>query len=269
MNGLQSPPGPSECEWDKEWVPDVELAGAVKFRIASETNGSPYELGLLRQASFLLGAEYERVQAERYRQAVLDVHRELLSCPVEEAYRLLLIKAIELTPDAESGSFLVRVDGQFRYAASAGYAEEELRDVRFDVATVRDEWYGRGAAAWNAGLPRVVRDGVVTEQGRGYFRGERWAPGVLPSLTGITANIGAPVLYAGQVYGFLNIDSSSDVDAFAEDSLEVVRAFAARAALLHGANLREQIHLAARTDLLTGLPNRRAFTEKLRGSPCL
>ena len=52
----------------------MEPAGAVTFRIASETNGSPYELGLLRQASFLLGAEYERVQAERYRQAVLDAH---------------------------------------------------------------------------------------------------------------------------------------------------------------------------------------------------
>ncbi|WP_144012261.1 EAL domain-containing protein [Deinococcus sp. LM3] len=247
----------------------VPVAGKFTARVAlwlslpgAAWNAS--ELGLLRQASFLLGAEYERVQAERYRQAVLDVHRELLSCPVEEAYRLLLTKAIELTPGAESGSFLVRVDGQFRYAASAGYAEQELRDVRFDVAAVRDAWYGRGVDAWNAGLPRVVREGVLTAQGSGYFRGEQWTPETLPSLQGITANIGAPILYAGEVYGFLNIDSASDADAFAEDSLEVVRAFAAQAALLlHEANLREQIHLAARTDLLTGLPNRRAFTETL------
>ena len=222
------------------------------------------ELALLKQASFLLGAEYERVQTERYRHAVLDLHRNLLSCPLEDAYRLLLSRAIELTPGAESGSFLIRDDGHFRFAASVGYLEAELSDVRFDVPTVRDEWYGLSAPEWHAGRPRVVREGTVTAQGSGFFRGEEWEPEPLPSLERITASIGVPVLYAGEVYGFLNIDSSADADAFGDDSLEVVQAFAAQAALLlHEANLRAQIHLAARTDLLTGLPNRRAFTEAL------
>ncbi len=50
MIGLQSPPGPGGCdsescsaEKERNAPPDVEPAGAVKFRIASETNGSPYQ----------------------------------------------------------------------------------------------------------------------------------------------------------------------------------------------------------------------------------
>ncbi|GHG16477.1 hypothetical protein GCM10017784_04220 [Deinococcus indicus] len=52
MNGLQSPVGPSGCdsespsaEWERNAPPDVEPAGAVKFRIVGETNGSPYQPG--------------------------------------------------------------------------------------------------------------------------------------------------------------------------------------------------------------------------------
>ncbi|GHG40749.1 hypothetical protein GCM10017784_39520 [Deinococcus indicus] len=49
MKGLQSPPGPSGCdsescpaEQEKNAPPDVEPAGAVKFRIAGETNGKSF-----------------------------------------------------------------------------------------------------------------------------------------------------------------------------------------------------------------------------------
>ncbi|WP_191300177.1 EAL domain-containing protein [Deinococcus indicus] len=242
-----------------------KYAARVAFWLSAPSAGwDATELALLKQASFLLGAEYERVQTERYRHAVLKLHRHLLSCPVEEAYRLLLSQAIKLTPGAESGSFLIRDDGHFRFAASVGYPEAELSDVRFDLATVRDEWYGLSAPDWQAGRPRVVREGMITAQGSGFFRGEEWEPEPLPSLERLTASIGVPVVYAGEVYGFLNIDSSADAEAFGEDSVQVVQAFVAQAALLlHEANLREQIHLAARTDLLTGLPNRRAFTETL------
>ncbi|GAA0501821.1 EAL domain-containing protein [Deinococcus depolymerans] len=247
----------------------VPVAGKYAVRVAFWLSlpGATWqagELGLLRQASFLLGAEYERVQSERYRRAVLELHRELLRCPVEDAYLLLLRKAIELTPGAQRGSFLVRTDGPFRYAASVGYPAAELQDVQYDAQALRDEWYGLGEEAWNAGRPRVLRGGTITAQGSGYYRGETWTPEPLPSLADITANIGVPVLSGGEVYGFLNIDSGADVDAFGEDSVVVVQAFAAQAALLlHEASLRAQIHLAARTDLLTGLPNRRAFTETL------
>ncbi|GAA5441120.1 hypothetical protein Dcae01_02654 [Deinococcus caeni] len=50
LNGLPSPPGPSGCdsescpaEQERNVPPDVELAGAVKFRMVGETNGSPYQ----------------------------------------------------------------------------------------------------------------------------------------------------------------------------------------------------------------------------------
>jgi Nucleotidyl transferase AbiEii toxin, Type IV TA system len=62
LNGLQSPPGPSGCEQEKNAPLDVEPAGAVKFRIAGETNGSPYDayeaqLRLLVRVLPLLGRQ--------------------------------------------------------------------------------------------------------------------------------------------------------------------------------------------------------------------
>ncbi|GAA5440213.1 hypothetical protein Dcae01_01723 [Deinococcus caeni] len=50
LKGLQRPFNPSGCdsescpaEWERNAPPDVELAGAVKFRMVGETNGSPYQ----------------------------------------------------------------------------------------------------------------------------------------------------------------------------------------------------------------------------------
>ncbi|GHG27399.1 hypothetical protein GCM10017784_19950 [Deinococcus indicus] len=49
LKGLQSPLGSSGCDSEScpaenegNAHPDVETAGAVKFRMVSETNGSPY-----------------------------------------------------------------------------------------------------------------------------------------------------------------------------------------------------------------------------------
>ncbi|GGS31517.1 hypothetical protein GCM10008961_24190 [Deinococcus knuensis] len=37
------PAGSELSEWEQHAPPDVEAAGVVKFRIAGETDGSPYE----------------------------------------------------------------------------------------------------------------------------------------------------------------------------------------------------------------------------------
>ncbi|MFD1733798.1 GGDEF domain-containing protein [Deinococcus malanensis] len=98
-----------------------------------------------------------------------------------------------------------------------------------------------------------------------YLKDGRPAHRHLDSVDTLEANIGVPILHHGQVYGFLNIDNHTDADVFGKDSLEVARTFAVQAAvLLHEAAQRSSIQLAARTDALTGLQNRRGFMEALR-----
>ncbi len=222
------------------------------------------DLTLLQRLGHQLGLENERIQAVRYMRSLPALRRELLTGRLEDAYQPLLERALATIPGAECGSLLIREGGVFRYAASVTFDEVELRDVRFSMAHTRDEWYGLGEEAWSKGVPRVLSKGLLSIQGTGYeYRGEHIeAP--LESVAGIQANIGVPILYQGEVYGFLNIDSMTDADAFDRESLVLAESFGQQAALLlHEAHLRAQVHAAARTDVLTGLQNRRAFAESL------
>ncbi len=219
---------------------------------------------LLRQLGHQLGLEVERLQAVRYTRSLQVLHAELLGGELEDAYQPLLERALATIPGAECGSLLIREGGVFRYAASVTFDETELSEVTFPVGHTRDRWYGLGEEAWHRGVPRVQSRGLLAAHGTGYdLHGERVnAP--LPSVAGIQANIGVPILYQGEVYAFLNVDSMTDPEAFDRESIDLAQSFARQAALLlHEARMRAQVHAAARTDVLTGLQNRRAFTESL------
>jgi GGDEF domain-containing protein len=219
---------------------------------------------LLRQLGHQLGLEVERLQAVRYSRSLQVLHAELLGSELEDAYQPLLERALATIPGAECGSLLIREGEVFRYAASVTFDETELSEVTFPVGHTRDRWYGLGEEAWRRGVPRVQSRGLLAAHGTGYdLHGERVnAP--LPSVAGIQANIGVPILYQGEVYAFLNVDSMTDPEAFDRESIDLAQSFARQAALLlHEARMRAQVHAAARTDVLTGLQNRRAFTESL------
>ena len=219
---------------------------------------------LLGHLGHQLGLEVERQQAMRYMQSLPDLRRELLTAKLQDAYQPLLERALAAIPGAECGSLLIREDGGFRFAASVTFDEMELRDVTFTMADMRDEWYGLGEDAWSRGVPRVMVKGLLSVKGTGYDLHGRRVQEPLPSVAGIQANIGVPILYQGEVYGFLNVDSMTDRDAFEQESTVLAESFGQQAALLlHEAHLRAQVHAAARTDVLTGLPNRRAFMEAL------
>ncbi|MFC4638333.1 sensor domain-containing diguanylate cyclase [Deinococcus hohokamensis] len=248
----------------------LPLAGQFRARLALWLN-APGRLWpeqdqlLLRQLAQVMALDHERIQAQRHLSSLMALHRDIMSLEPAEAYRPLLERAVEVIPGAESGSLLLCAGEIFRYAAAVTHDETDLQDVEFDFDDVCGRWYGLDEAAWREGVPRILSGQALRDRGTGYTRNGSREVRPLPSLGTITTHIGVPVIHAGEVYAFLNIESHSDPEAFGDDSLAMARSFAAQAALLlHEANQRARIQQAARTDSLTGLLNRRAFTEELR-----
>ncbi|MFC4424961.1 sensor domain-containing diguanylate cyclase [Deinococcus navajonensis] len=247
----------------------LPLPGRWRARVALwlEAPGrrwSAEERALLDVLARAIGTEYERVHDQRLLSALLAMQGRLLESDPESAYRPLLDQAVRLIPGAQGGSLLVRDGEVFRYAAAISFDEEELRRITYSVDDTRDRWYGLGTDAWNRGVPRVLRDSRLYVEGARFLEDGQGREGSLPSVAQIAASIGVPILHEGEVYAFLNIDAHTDPDAFGAQSVEVTRSFAVQAALLlHETWQRARIQHAARTDVLTGLPNRRAFTEAL------
>jgi diguanylate cyclase (GGDEF)-like protein len=79
----------------------------------------------------------------------------------------------------------------------------------------------------------------------------------------IVTNLCLPVLHRGEVLAILNLDAMHDPGAFGVAAVDVATGLAPFIGfLLHEAEARSRLARAARTDVLTGLQNRRAFNEQ-------
>lgn len=222
------------------------------------------DLELLQLFAHGVGLEIEWRIVQQHLGLLRRLQHDLLRGSLDQAYDVLLRYAVAIIPGAETGSMAVRDGKLFHVVAYGSYDEQELRDVAFDVADNRDVWYGLGEAAWLAGVPRVRRGPDLIARGGGFVRGGEYHTEALASVQSLQANIAVPILYAGEVMAFLNIDSLTDPDAFGDDSVALATSFAEQTALiLHEFRLRHDVDAAARTDELTGLPNRRALTRAL------
>jgi len=222
------------------------------------------ERAMLGDLAAVLRAFLAQRESELRLDEMARLQRELLAKPVSEMYRRLLEVAMRLVPGSEAASLLVRSpDGLFRYAAVVGFDAAGLAAITFTLEAM-EVWYGPGDPGWPKGQPRVL----VSRQGHTVSdRSALTSPGTVVRLAGrvddIVTDLCLPVLHRGEVLAILNLDAMHDPEAFGAAAVEVATGLAPFIGfLLHEAGARARLALAARTDELTGLENRRAFNEQ-------
>jgi len=206
----------------------------------------------------------ERQRLERevaFRGALVEVTNELLASSLDASfYQHALERAIALVPDAQGGSMLLRRDdGSFGFEAAVEFDLDVLRTI-----TLTPEELARHVP------PRVERLAVRQNQGRlsdvKYARFQRAG-----RLDDIRVSLSVPMLVAGQVHGYLNLDHFDRDDAFDDGDTGIAEAIAAQVSVALQRRMLEHDLQAERAryeqmashDALTELPNRRLFQDRL------
>ncbi len=190
----------------------------------------------------LLSSALERVLLAEQQQRINQLLTEAWSYPSKKVYQDILEAAVELVPGSEVGSLWVRVVES--YCCQAAIGNLSVRAVQSETELLA--WYGGSSLQALKGVPRILT-------------------GHTPQFDELKASLCLPVGHQGQVLAYLNLGSTKDPNAFAEDSLAAVQLFAAPlATLIHELNYRSELEKASLTDSLTGLYNRRAFNLRLQ-----
>jgi len=215
------------------------------------------ERRMLEAVCRTLGLALEAALSRQRSRVLLGLSRVVTEAAPEGVYQGLLEAAVQLVPGAERGSLLVRESDQYRFRAAVGFDYERLSAARYDER-VREVWYRQPLEEWLRGEPRIIfNPRTILETSRQISSTLVIEAGEVDK---IQSNLCLPIPYRGEVLAILNLDNMHDPQAFGEDSLSVARLFAAPlASLLHQVRYRRLLELAAHTDVLTGLPNRRAF----------
>lgn len=195
------------------------------------------------------------------RGALIELTNELLAVTLDARFEQhALERTIELVPDAQGGSMLLRRDdGDYGFVAAAEFDLGVLRGISL---TPRE--LGR------AQPPRVERLQVREREGR--LSDEKFAEFARAGrLEDIRVTLSVPLIVGGDLRGYLNLDHFERDDAFDDDDRAIAEAIGAQVAaalqrrmLEHDLEAeRARYELLAGLDPLTEVPNRRLFQDRL------
>jgi diguanylate cyclase (GGDEF)-like protein len=203
----------------------------------------------LERARLLAEAEQRAAELEAIRQASLSLTASL---DQKEVFDSILKSALMLSPDAlDAYIFTYNPESDL---LSFGASRWATRDDGQSFETVRQ----KGLTATVAASGEIVR--VEDVSSHPLYKDSQWVKdGWQGSI------IGMPLKSGEEVVGVMNIAYRRRQE-FSEDQLRVLGLLADQAALaIVNARLHEIVKQQAITDQLTGLPNRRAFDERLYG----
>lgn len=210
----------------------------------------------------------QRDVTERRRAALRDrrfaeVHEALASLAqeaLEEGIDLrthaqaTLDAAVDLVPGAEAGSVLRQgADGHYRYVAANAYGPALLR-VAIAPHALPDLMRSEGPLIVRSWPPNPHLDPATAET---IF-------GASGRASEIRASLVVPVRIDGHLTTWMMLDSFADADAFSDEDVAIGRLFARHVGMVaKRLGLERELATQARTDPVTGLPNRRAAEERL------
>jgi diguanylate cyclase (GGDEF)-like protein len=196
-----------------------------------------------------------------FRSALVGVTNDMLGSTLDDGfYQKVLTRTIELVPDAQGGSMVLRDgDGRYRFVATVGFDLEVLSTVRLTL----NELGRSDPPAVERVFVRENRPNIGPERLEAIARAGR--------LADIEVTLSVPIIVAGEARGFMNLDNFEHGDAFDARAQAIAEALAAQVAVaLQRLQLerdldeeRARYERLASHDALTGLPNRRLFQDRL------
>ncbi|HEX7021465.1 MAG TPA: PAS domain S-box protein, partial [Trueperaceae bacterium] len=156
----------------------------------------------------------------RFRQALTEVANDALADGIDQRfYQRLVERAVDVIPDADAGSVLVRQPGgRFRFVAAAGFDLGVLESVWFEA----DELYASGQPPEATSL----RFDSVDRHTRGVLDPQRLAAiEDAGRLRDIRVALTVPIRLESELVAVLSLDNLHSSRAFCGDSRQMAEAF--------------------------------------------
>lgn len=214
---------------------------------------------ILGTVSNSLAVSLARTTMSRRLLAVLEVVRRLSrSGDPSELLQQAAEAAVELIPEAEAATVLVKDADLFHYAGGVGY---DLGEVIAGAGPFTEEeqliWYGGSRDRYRRGQARVIRGAQVRAQS--FSASPKRSPANVRSarVSDMKANVLVPITIDDEVVALLNVDNFSTENAFGSSAVRVAEAYAQHiAVIVRQAQRVKGLEQNLVTDGLTGLGNR-------------
>jgi len=175
----------------------------------------------------------------------------------EKLYQLILEKAIEVVPNAQAGSVLLKKQDKHVYVAAVGYDLGELSKIEYPES-VQKKWLEKPIKKKSDMVNFNREDEKTLEILKKHGRVEE-----------IMCSLVVPVQIGNEIVLSFNLENFEREDAFDEESLQIAKLFANYVGMVflkikQDERIMQQqkmMEYLYKHDPLTGLMNRRAFEE--------
>ena len=196
----------------------------------------------------------QRLEREAFfRATLIEVVTESLHQGLDERfYQRLLACAVRAIPGAQAGSLLLFAEGRYEFTAAVGYDLPALQQTYL----LPEEMY-RGDDAYKLVLAYGFDNTNVAEERRRVIESVGRADEIQVCMS-------IPVVLNGQAVAYFSLDNFQTKDAFSREATEMGHIFAQQtAALWQRFRLEAATERLAFYDVVTNLPNRRLFYDRL------